>query len=79
MKAYIGTKVIQAESMDEMTFITEVKNSEGKVEIDNNGKSREGYLVIYPDGYTSWSPKEVFEGAYREITLAEIKVVATNA
>ena len=23
-----------------------------------------GYAVKYPDGYTSWSPKEVFESAY---------------
>ena len=29
----------------------------------------EGYLVVYaPDGYESWSPKEVFENAYREVT-----------
>jgi len=25
----------------------------------------EGYKVVYPDGYTSWSPKEAFEEAYR--------------
>ena len=24
----------------------------------------EGYAVKYPDGYISWSPKGVFEGAY---------------
>ena len=30
-----------------------------------------GYAVIYPDGYKSWSPKEVFEAAYREVTMAE--------
>jgi hypothetical protein len=24
-----------------------------------------GYLVIYPDGYKSWSPKKVFEEAYQ--------------
>lgn len=23
-----------------------------------------GYAVIYPDGYKSWSPKDVFESAY---------------
>lgn len=27
----------------------------------------EGYFVKYPDGYTSWSPKEVFEEAYRNV------------
>ena len=26
---------------------------------------KEGYKVVYPDGYTSWSPKDVFEKAYR--------------
>lgn len=28
------------------------------------GHSQEGYAVQYPDGYTSWSPKEVFKTAY---------------
>lgn len=26
----------------------------------------EGYEVLYEDGYRSWSPKDVFEKAYRE-------------
>lgn len=26
-----------------------------------------GYVVVYPDGYKSWSPKEVFEEAYRPV------------
>ena len=25
---------------------------------------KEGYAVKYPDGYTSWAPKDVFEAAY---------------
>lgn len=29
---------------------------------------KEGYAVQYLDGYQSWSPKEVFEEAYREST-----------
>lgn len=29
---------------------------------------REGYAVQYADGYTSWSPKAVFEAAYKPIT-----------
>ena len=28
---------------------------------------KEGYRVIYPDGYESWSPKKAFESAYFEI------------
>ncbi len=35
-------------------------------EIDGDG-SHPGYLVKYPDGYTSWSPKKQFEEAYRPI------------
>lgn len=27
----------------------------------------DGYKVVYNDNYTSWSPKNVFEEAYREI------------
>ena len=33
--------------------------------------SEEGYKVFYPDGYISWSPKAVFEQAYREVTQSE--------
>ena len=29
------------------------------------GKAEDGYKVRYPDGYESWSPKGVFEEAYR--------------
>lgn len=29
--------------------------------------NHEAYKVMYPDGYTSWSPKDVFEEAYRRI------------
>ncbi len=35
----------------------------------------EGYKVVYPDGYESWSPKGVFENAYRRFTLGEINLV----
>lgn len=34
-----------------------------------------GYKVIYPDGYISWSPENVFENAYREITDNEKKLM----
>ena len=27
--------------------------------------NKEGYKVVYADGYESWSPKDVFEDAYR--------------
>lgn len=30
-----------------------------------------GYAVAYSDNYTSWSPKAVFEEAYRPVTAKE--------
>lgn len=34
-------------------------------------QGRDGYSVIYPDGYESWCPKDSFESVYREITPEE--------
>jgi hypothetical protein len=33
--------------------------------VDGNGQETPGYTVQYEDGYVSWSPKDVFEKAYR--------------
>jgi len=41
--------------------------------LKENGK--EGYCVHYPDGYISWSPKKIFEEAYREVSYSEKKLV----
>ena len=30
-----------------------------------------GYKVVYPDNYVSWSPKAVFEEAYRPVSNGE--------
>jgi len=30
-----------------------------------------GYRVKYPDGYESWSPKDVFEKAYRKLDCTD--------
>lgn len=38
-----------------------VKLVEAEKQMRNN---IDGYKVVYPDGYESWSPKEVFENAY---------------
>ena len=63
---YIGTKVIKAIRMDEVTFLRVHK---GKTDIKQ--ENRLGYRVTYPDGYISWSPKEQFEMAYRIISNGE--------
>lgn len=45
---YVGVKIVEAFPYTEIT-------TDGQ---------KEGYKVRYPDGYTSWSPKDVFESAY---------------
>lgn len=34
-----------------------------------------GYVVIYENGYKSWSPTEVFEAAYRPVSPMEREFV----
>jgi len=36
--------------------------------IPENREGRDGYFVLYPDGYQSWSPKEAFEKAYFKLS-----------
>ena len=64
MKEYIGTKMIQAKPMTRGDYN---KYRGWQIPADENPED-EGYLVKYKDGYESWSPKEVFEEAYREST-----------
>ena len=66
MKTYIGTKIIQAEPMDEAAF-SDWKGQPVVIE----GRGRLGYKVMYSDGYVTWSRKDVFDVAYREITEEE--------
>jgi len=63
MKKYLGVKIVEAEPMSEVAFINQVKNED----VPENCLRREGYKVVYEDGYVSWSPKEVFEKAYKEV------------
>ena len=58
MQKYIGTKIIEAEPCLR-------KAPSEHVLIDSGYEA--GYKVRYPDGYESWSPKNVFEEAYRPI------------
>lgn len=74
MNRYIGTKIISAKPMNRLEY-NEYRG--WPLPADENGAD-EGYLVEYKDGgkpnhpghdgYISWSPKEQFEGAYRETT-----------
>ena len=64
MEKYIGTKVIEA--------VPAVRKGGKVYEKDwpipkSMEPVEEGYKVRYPDGYESWSPKAVFEEAYRPV------------
>lgn len=68
MKQYIGTKIIKAKPAT-MAEAIAIKN---RTPIDLVLKDmkpdeavRDGYCVQYSDDYVSWSPKDVFEEAYR--------------
>lgn len=63
MKKYIGTKVVNA---------TPAWRVDGKVYLKDEAVPKsmnreDGYKVVYEGGYESWSPKDVFEKAYREV------------
>ena len=72
MNKYIGTKVINAKPMNRLEY----NQFRGWVLPDDENGEDEGFLVEYVDGgkpntehfkgYVSWSPKDVFERAYKE-------------
>lgn len=80
MEKFIGTKIVQAEPYYRVTVVggktpgktifykpaEELASSE-KYAADHGltWEAEEGYKVVYEGGYESWSPKEVFEAAYR--------------
>lgn len=63
LRTYTGTKTIKATPMG----ASDAKCYGAKITEDTikNNIGNPGYLVEYPDGYRSWSPKKVFEDAYR--------------
>ena len=68
MKTYIGTKIINASPMSKHAF---AKDRGREV----NGNDEDGYIVVYADGYVSWSPKVVFDRAYREVSPEESRML----
>lgn len=71
MNQYIGTKIIEAEPA------YRCMDGSGKVVITphpeeafpNYPSVEDGYRIRYPDGYVSWSPKDVFEAAYLPVIV----------
>lgn len=67
-RTYVGTKALFAQPMK----LGDYNIHRGWVIPENEDPNREGYLVQYPDGYVSWSPKEVFEASYQDMTISHI-------
>ncbi|MBU7006312.1 DUF2829 domain-containing protein [Phosphitispora fastidiosa] len=63
MKKHIGTKIIMAKRM---TAEEASRTLQRPIDTSNADEQGNGYLVRYPDGYISWSPKAQFEAAYRK-------------
>ena len=75
MQKYIGTKIIEAEPANRYELhsgghITKKCSEEWTKDeaeiLKQPFNVKAGYAVRYADGYESWSPKDVFEEAYRE-------------
>lgn len=57
MQKYIGTKLVEAEPCGAWKDFGKHKAGDS------------GYKVRYPDGYESWSPKDVFDRVYMSLTV----------
>jgi len=68
LKSYIGAKIVQGKPMTRGEFREKV---EQVAESHYCSPEDDGYLVIYEDGYKSWSPKALFERCYRELIPSE--------
>jgi len=84
MKNYIGAKIIKAE-LSNLTEYKKLKYGD-KALINQDDEKIEGYIVLYPPigadeavPYISWSPKSVFETAYREIKDCEISLCVEDS
>lgn len=73
MKKYIGTKTVNATPAWRVDGkLIREKDAYPKVgDVPGAIKYEDGYKVVYEDGYESWSPKDVFEKAYK---IAETSV-----
>ena len=71
MEKYLGVKLVEAEPMSAEESRKAKNFNNPATEVTDN----EGYKVVYEGGYTSWSPKDVFEKAYKRIDSFEIKTI----
>lgn len=62
---YIGKKQIEAQPMVLGEFIKHSGRNPYANCVDKHADDEPGYVIMYEDGYVSWSPKATFEKAYR--------------
>ncbi len=86
MQAFVGCKIILAEEMSKGQFDfrkSNLLNADfmAKMDLPPYDDCTPGYVVVYPnpDGskYYAWSPKDVFERAYRRIYTDEKELIST--
>ena len=72
MKKYIGTKEVSATPAWQIDGTVYSKDDV----IPRSMNRKDGYKVVYEDGYESWSPKDVFEKAYKpsDTVLDRLKI-----
>ena len=70
---YIGVKTVWAEPMTRDAFEKKHDRNVG------GSKYGDGYEVTYEGGYQAWSPKDVFDEAYRPISSGVTQKMAWNA
>lgn len=61
LQDYVGIKRIKATPMGSHKY-----KSLNDVDYVPSGTNVNGYIIEYPDGYTSWSPADVFEESYKK-------------
>lgn len=65
MKTYVGVKTVQAKRCSLKEFIA-ATNRNPYAGQENQPEDADGFMVVYEDGYVSWSPHDVFVKSYRK-------------
>ena len=83
MRSYIGAKIINAKLMTYGEY-RKAKSGDDSIIEDGVPVNLPGYMVIYPPvgnqekPYISWSPKHVFENAYRLVLDSEKSLIVSG-
>lgn len=67
MNKYIGCKMVSAEPAFQLDGVIHPIEDMQLLFEHEKEKAKVGYKIEYPDGYISWSPKDVFEKAYMKL------------